>query len=50
MLAIIGAMEEKVGLLSADMTVATESKRAGITGYQGTFEDVALVLVQCGVG
>ena len=50
MLAVIGAMEEEVASLRADMTVATESKHAGITVYQGTFEDVALVLAQWGVG
>jgi len=50
MLALIGALDEEVEMLRADMDVSDEAIHAGITVTKGTYRDVALVLAKCGVG
>lgn len=50
MLALIGALDEEVAMLRADMAVSDEATHAGITVTRGTYRDVELVLAKCGVG
>lgn len=50
MLAVIGAMDEEVALLRAEMTVADEATHAGIVVTRGGFKGVDIVLAQCGIG
>ncbi len=50
MLAIIGAMEEEVDLIEAAMTVSERRVHAGIEVIRGRFQEVGLVLAQCGIG
>ena len=50
MLAVIGAMEEEVALLRAEMSATEESVHAGITVTRGKFRGAEIVLAQCGVG
>jgi len=50
MLAVIGAMEEEVKLLHAEMDIAEEAVHAGITVSRGDFRGADIVLAQCGIG
>jgi len=50
LLAVIGAMEEEVALLRAEMSVTEEAVHAGITVTTGKFRGVEIVLAQCGIG
>jgi len=50
MLAVIGAMEEEVTLLRAEMAISAEAQHAGITVSRGDFAGTDIVLAQCGVG
>ena len=50
MLAILGAMEEEVTLLRAEMTVRDEAVHAGISVTQGEFAGTEITLAQCGIG
>lgn len=50
MLAVIGAMDEEVGLLHQSMDGAEESVHAGINVYRGTFKGAKIVLAKCGIG
>lgn len=50
MLAVIGAMEEEVDSLTAEMDVSGRRAHAGIEVIQGAFRGVDLVLAQCGIG
>lgn len=47
---IIGAMELEVEQLKREMTVASVIKKAGMDFYEGTLEDVPVVIVRCGIG
>ena len=47
---MVGAMEEEVALLRAEMQVSAEATHAGITVFQGFYGDVEMVLAQCGIG
>ena len=49
-LGIIGAMEQEVESLLAQMQGKTSRKIAGSTFFSGTLEGVDAVVVQCGVG
>ena len=49
-LGIIGAMTVEVETLKAHMQGLTESRRTGMTFYEGTLVGVQAVVVQCGVG
>ena len=49
-LGIIGAMTVEVETLKEQMQSLTESRRAGMTFYEGTLEGLPVVVVQCGVG
>lgn len=49
-LGIIGAMEEEVETLLANMEGKTSEERAGSTFYAGTLSDLNVVVVQCGIG
>ncbi len=50
MLAIIGALDEEVALLKADLTIEREARHAGINVVEGAYRGVDLVLAKCGVG
>ncbi len=50
MLVVIGAMDEEIALLRAAMTISGEATHAGIVVTRGEFQDVEIVLAQCGVG
>lgn len=50
MLALIGALDEEVAILHADLEVADEAVHAGITVTRGAYRGVELVLAKCGVG
>ena len=50
MLAVIGAMEEEIALLSAKMAVEERRTEAGIEVIRGDFEGIEIVLAQCGIG
>lgn len=47
---LIGAMNEEIELLLADMQQNQRSERAGITFYEGIFHGKAVVLCKSGVG
>ncbi len=49
-LGIIGAMSEEVEILKDKMTIENEVEVAGMTFYEGTLYDKAIVLVRSGVG
>ena len=49
-LGIIGAMQVEVEILLSAMENKTEQKIACSTFYEGTLEDLPVVVVQCGVG
>ena len=49
-LGIIGAMQVEVEILLSAMENKTEKNIAGSTFYEGTLEDLPVVVVQCGVG
>lgn len=50
MLALIGALDEEISMLRADLDVTDEAVHAGITVTKGRFRGVDLVLAKCGVG
>ncbi|MCI8542294.1 5'-methylthioadenosine/adenosylhomocysteine nucleosidase [Acetatifactor aquisgranensis] len=47
---IIGAMELEVEQLKKEMTVTEVVKKAGMDFFQGTLNDVPVVIVRCGIG
>ncbi|ERI04090.1 5'-methylthioadenosine/adenosylhomocysteine nucleosidase [Aneurinibacillus aneurinilyticus] len=47
---IIGAMDEEIALYKEGMELIHESRKAGITYYEGRWEDREVVLCKCGVG
>lgn len=47
---MIGAMDEEIALVRDAMTNVTESRKAGIVFYEGTFAGKSAVLCKCGVG
>jgi adenosylhomocysteine nucleosidase len=47
---IIGAMQEEIELLLAQLQEATEEKHAGITYHRGIFQGKRVVLTRSGVG
>lgn len=47
---IIGAMDLEVDSLKAEMTVSRVEKKAGMAFYEGTLNDVPVVIVRCGIG
>ncbi len=49
-LGIIGAMSVEVEQLKDKMTGLTSTERAGMTFYEGTLEQLPVVVVVCGVG
>ena len=49
-LGIIGAMTVEVETLKSQLKDMKESTRAGMTFYEGTLENLPVVLVVCGVG
>ena len=49
-LGIIGAMSVEVETLKSEMKNLTVTKKAGMEFYDGTLEDLPVVVVQCGVG
>ena len=49
-LGIIGAMQVEVEILLESMDNKTEKTLAGSTFYEGTLENLDVVVVQCGVG
>jgi adenosylhomocysteine nucleosidase len=50
MLAVLGAMEEEVTLLGAEMAVRSETTHAGIVVTRGDFKGADIALAQCGIG
>lgn len=50
MLAVIGAMDEEVALLRAEMKVVGAETHAGILVTKGEFKGIEIVLAQCGIG
>lgn len=50
MLAILGAMDEEVALLRAEMKAVQETVHAGITVMRGDFNGTRIALAQCGIG
>lgn len=50
MLAVVGAMDEEVKLLRAEMTGASEDSHAGILVAKGDYKGTQIVLAQCGIG
>jgi len=50
MLAVMGAMDEEVRLLRAEMTAVREARHAGILVSTGEFLGTPVALAQCGVG
>lgn len=49
-LGIIGAMQEEIETLLADLQEKTSSQHAGSTFYTGKLENTDVVIVQCGIG
>lgn len=49
-LGIIGAMEQEVETLLAEMTETTSATVAGSTFYEGKLSGLDVVVVQCGIG
>ena len=49
-LGIIGAMDIEIAALRENMKDLREQTRAGMTFLEGNLEDLAAVVVQCGVG
>ncbi|UJF24016.1 5'-methylthioadenosine/adenosylhomocysteine nucleosidase [Suttonella sp. R2A3] len=49
-IAIIGAMEQEVALLAAELKKAKQETIAGITIHSGKLNDVSVVIMQCGIG
>ena len=49
-LGIIGAMQVEVEILLSAMNNKVEKTIAGSTFYEGTLENLEVVVVQCGVG
>ncbi len=49
-LGIIGAMEQEVETLLAQLKNKQETVKAGSTFYEGTLEGLPVVVVQCGIG
>ncbi|GED17096.1 5'-methylthioadenosine/adenosylhomocysteine nucleosidase [Aneurinibacillus migulanus] len=47
---IIGAMDEEIALYKEGMDLVRETRKAGITYYEGRWEDKEVVLCKCGVG
>ena len=47
---IIGAMELEVEQLKKEMTVASVIKKAGMDFFEGTLNDVPVVVVRSGIG
>ncbi|MFT9847215.1 5'-methylthioadenosine/adenosylhomocysteine nucleosidase [Aneurinibacillus sp. REN35] len=47
---IIGAMDEEIALYKDGMNLTRETSKAGITYYEGQWEDKEVVLCKCGVG
>lgn len=47
---IIGAMELEVEALQREMTVSSIIKKAKMDFYEGTLNDVPVVVVRCGIG
>ncbi|MCI9338074.1 MAG: 5'-methylthioadenosine/adenosylhomocysteine nucleosidase [Lachnospiraceae bacterium] len=47
---IIGAMELEVEQLKKEMTVAAVVKKAGMDFYEGSLNEVPVVIVRCGIG
>lgn len=47
---IIGAMDEEIALYKDGMNLTRETFKAGITYYEGQWEDKEVVLCKCGVG
>ena len=50
MLAILGAMDEEVALLRAEMKAVQETVHAGITVMRGDCNGTRIALAQCGIG
>ena len=50
MLAVVGAMDEEVDLLRAEMDVADDDVHAGITVFRGNYKGTEIVLAKCGIG
>ena len=50
MLAILGAIDEEVALLRAEMKAVQETVHAGITVMRGDFNGTRNPLAQCGIG
>ena len=50
MLAVIGAMEEEVRLLRAEMNGVSEASHAEILVAKGDFKGTEIALAQCGIG
>jgi len=50
MLAVMGALDEEVGHLRADMTISDETRHAGIQVTHGSFKNVDIALAKCGIG
>ena len=49
-LGIIGAMEQEVETLLAQMEEKTACTKAGSTFYEGKLQGLDVVVVQCGIG
>ena len=47
---IIGAMELEVEALQKEMTVSSVMKKAQMDFFEGTLNDVPVVIVRCGIG
>lgn len=47
---IIGAMELEVDTLKARMAVTARTTRAGMEFFEGTLDEVPVVIVRCGIG
>ncbi len=47
---IIGAMELEVDTLKARMAVTARTARAGMEFFEGTLDEVPVVIVRCGIG
>ena len=47
---ILGAMDEEVALLKASLWNVKETQWKHLTFYEGTLNDIEVVLVKCGIG
>ena len=47
---ILGAMDEEVALLKASLSNLKETTWKHLTFYEGTLNNVEVVLVKCGIG